>query len=69
MVGRYLFHMARSQPWPRWDVTLPAPLCSAACCVIALAVEEAAGSLSMPEEELLILPAAAGSCAVPEGAA
>ncbi len=45
-----LFHMARSQPWPRFEVTLPAPLRSAACCVMALAVEDAAGWFRVAEE-------------------
>lgn len=42
--------MARSQPWPRCDVTLPAPARSAACCVRALAVDEAAGWSRVAED-------------------
>ena len=57
--------MACSQPWPRWEVTLPAPLRSAACCVAALAVEEAAGWSRAAEDP----PGFAGVAEVDEKAA
>ena len=57
-----LFHMARSQPWPRWEVTLPAPARSAACCVMALAVEAAAGWSRVAED-----PPGFAGVAAPDG--
>ena len=69
-MAAHRFHMARSQPWPRCEVTLPAPLRSAACCVIALAVEEAAGWSRVAEDPLRLAgPAAAavGDAAVDVG--